>query len=115
MPLYFICEIRSADEVIATNKNLMINMNRLVESDQSTTLAKDKVHDIEEVINRIMVFFMMATFLSQCSFEHAFDYPLLTVGHGHGRRAMKGCSSPIAWNVSELRKEQLQVRSIVAV
>ena len=51
----------------------------------------------------------------QGSLKHTFDHSLITVGSGHGRRAMKSCSSPIARNVRELRKEQLQVRRIVTV
>ncbi len=51
----------------------------------------------------------------QASFEHAFDHPLVTVGCSHGCRAMKGRSSPLARNVGELGKEQLQVRRIVPV
>ncbi len=52
---------------------------------------------------------------NQASFEHAFDHPLVTVGYGHGRRAIKGRSPPLAWNVGELGKEKLQVRRIVTV
>ena len=73
MPFYYIYEIRSADEAIATNKNLTTNMNKLVELDQSTVLATT-VFDIDEVIQRIMVYFVMATFPGESAFEHAFDY-----------------------------------------
>ena len=47
--------------------------HELVKLDQKTILATT-VFDIDEVMARIMVFFVMATFLGECAFEHAFDY-----------------------------------------
>ena len=64
MPFYYIYEIRSADETISTNKQLTTDLQELIKLDHSTVLATT-VTSIDEVVRRIMVFFLMATFIGE--------------------------------------------------
>ena len=73
MPVYWIFEIRSADEVVSVNKGLCGDMTEYIRLSNNFSLATH-VDSIPEVIRRIMVYFLLCYFLQQSSIEFGFRY-----------------------------------------
>ena len=72
MPFYYIFELRSADEVVATNKGLTADVQSLVTLSQGVQPAGEPVETIAGSVRRILVFSMPATFINDCNLEVGF-------------------------------------------
>jgi len=73
MPFLFIYEIRSGDETIASASGLSKNLDGLVKVSDVTDMTTTVV-DIADVLRRIVVYFVLASFLNECTLEEGIAY-----------------------------------------